>query len=456
MSKQETENPDNPETQTPPDRPFSGTFLLPAGQPLLISAELAAQLPDLVGMSYRDIRAAMGVTARGGKDAPKLTMTPDGLAVISMIGPVTRYDDWCAWLFGGVSTDSLMDQLQSACDDPDCCGIMLFIDSPGGEAAAIHDLGDMIYQMRDTKPVVAYVDNLAASAAYWVATGANQIVMSPAAFVGSIGVVTTVWKDDTGRAVEIVSSKSPRKRPDIGTDEGRAVIQSRIDDLADVFIGAVAKHRGVEPATVESDFGQGGVLIGAKAVAAGMADQVGDSNDAFAALRELAQRSTNDQDRYGRYGPLSSTKGKVTMDITTAEQLSAAYPNLVAQIQTLARTEGAESERGRIKAIDAIDTAHNRAIAGELITTAKWDGKTTHEALAYQIMTTAAKKNADLAVGRQADAAQIPNVQDAPQNGDQTSEAAIGASIAGYINDRRGVPRGEGAAPRGAAAGGRR
>jgi signal peptide peptidase SppA len=415
-------------------RPFSGTFLLPAGEPLLISSELAAQLPELVGQSYRDIRSAMGVKARGGKDAPKATMTDDGLAVISMIGPVTRYDDWCAWLFGGVSTDSLMDQLQAAIDDPSCRGILLYIDSPGGEAAAIHDLADMIYQAREKKPTVAYVDNLAASAAYWVATGANQIVMSPAAFVGSIGVVTTVWKDNSGRSIEIVSSKSPRKRVDIGTDEGRAVIQSRIDDLADVFIGAVARHRGVEASTVESDFGQGDVLIGNKAVSAGMADAVGDSHAAFAALRELAKQSDGDQNRWGRVpGP----KG-IGMEINTVEQLTAAYPSLVAQV----RADGAAAERDRIKAIRALDTPTNRAFGAEMIDAAMADGSMSAEKLAYQLMMEAGRKNAQMAANRGADAAQVPVVTEKPRTGgastaEETQSAELGAMIAGFANGNR-------------------
>lgn len=445
------------------ERPFSGIFL-PVGELLLISEDLSSRLGEFLGKSYREIRAAAGITGRAGTAAPPLVMTDDGFAIISMIGLVTRYDGWCSSLFGGVSTQSVMDQFQAAFDDPSCYGVLFRPDSGGGDAAAIHDLSDMIFQSRDTKPVVAYVDNLAASAAYWPASGANKVVVAPPAFVGSIGVVTTVMrkmrdgKDDG--TFEIVSSKSPNKRPDVNTDAGRAQIQARVDDLADVFINSVAKHRGVDASKVLSDFGQGGVLIGAKAVAAGMADQVGDSNDAFNALRELAERSTNDQNRFGRSpatfqfssGGGSQAEGNDMAEkpgetpaivITTAEQLRTAHPTLVTQVEILSRAEGAEGERNRIQAIDAIDTPTNRAIAGNLITVAKWDGKTSHESLAYQIMVQGTKKNTETAAARKEDAAGVPDVQDAPQSGagDQTSQLAIGTSIALMINERRGAPK---------------
>ena len=330
-------------TEQTAKRPFSGTFVVPAGELLMISQELAEQLPELIGRSYRDIRTSMGVTTRGGSNAPKLSMTDDGLAVISLIGPMTRYQDLCADLFGGVSTQDLMTQLQAAEDDPACRGVLLVIDSPGGQAAGIHDLADAIYSMRETTPVVAYIDNLAGSAAYWPASAANAIVMSPAAFVGSIGVVTTVYKGTDKSTVEIVSSKSPKKRPDISTDSGRAQIQTRIDDLADVFIQSVAKHRNVQPQTVEDDFGQGDVVIAAKAIAAGMADRVGDMSDALAELRALADRSQSDINRFGRLGPNSDNSqgddnmaenaganANTAVPITTVEQLTAAYGPLVA------------------------------------------------------------------------------------------------------------------------------
>src|SRR5690606_21790544 len=131
------------------------------------------------------------------------------------------------------------------------------------------------------KKTVAYVGNMAASAAYWIASAADEIVIDATAQLGSIGVVMG-WIDDSRamekagyEEIEFVSSQSPNKRPDHKTDEGRAVIQQEVDDLAAVFVAAVAENRGVTTDKVITDFNRGGLLVGAKAVAAGMADRLG-------------------------------------------------------------------------------------------------------------------------------------------------------------------------------------
>jgi ClpP class serine protease len=86
------------------------------------------------------------------------------------------------------------------------------------------------------------------------------------------------------RRVEIVSSSSPDKRLDPNTDAGRAKVQSMVDALADVFIGSVAKFRGTTPERVASDFGRGGVMVGAQAKAAGMVDRIGSLETVIAEL----------------------------------------------------------------------------------------------------------------------------------------------------------------------------
>ena len=398
------------------DHSFSGNFLLPAGEPLALQSEIALQIPSLLGKSYREIRASFGVS--GSNKNTDLNMTDDGMAMITMIGPVTRYDNWCSSLFGGVSVDSMMNQIQVALDDPSCKGICLMIDSPGGTAAGVHDLADMIFQGRDKKPIVAYVDNMAASAAYWVASACSGIVMSPAAFVGSIGVVTTIYTGSNEKEVELVSSKSPKKRPNVLEDEGRAQIQTRIDALADVFIGSVAKHRDVETSMVESDFGQGDMVIGSFAVEKGMADSVGNLDTALTELRRLQDRSINSE-RYSTIGGKSNMlkdkaagTGDETPVVMTAADLLTEHPEaaqaLIAQGRADGMTAGAAAEIERIKAISVLDTAQNRAVAGELIDAAKYDGKTDAKELAFEILKKQGEKIESTAADRKTDAAQIP------------------------------------------------
>jgi ClpP class serine protease len=248
-------------------------------QPLLVTPEafeaavaIASRDPEWVPKALEGRKGAKVDGAESGMTRR------DGVAVIPIVGPITRYADFFSDLCGGVTTEALARDLHSALDDPAVRSIVLSIDSPGGEAAGIGELAGMIRAANGRKPVVAYVGGQGCSAAYWLASAAGEVVCAEMSTLGSIGVVAgyRVQTDRPGvKSYEFVSSQSPNKRPDLETEKGRAEVQRVVDDLAAVFISAVAQYRGTTPEKVVSDFGAGGVLVGAKAVAAGMADRVG-------------------------------------------------------------------------------------------------------------------------------------------------------------------------------------
>ena len=202
-------------------------------------------------------------------------------AVIPITGPIFRYANLFTEISGATSTQVLATDIQAAIDNPKVATIVLEIDSPGGEATGIHELANQILAAREKKTVVAYVSGLGASAAYWLASAASEIVIDRTAMLGSVGVVMTYL--DTAerdakagvRRVEIVSSQSPDKRIDPATDDGRAKVQSVVDALAAVFVTSVASNRGVSINAVLNNFGRGGLLVGDAAVKAKMADRVG-------------------------------------------------------------------------------------------------------------------------------------------------------------------------------------
>lgn len=133
--------------------------------------------------------------------------------------------------------------------------------------------------------MVCYVGSRSQSAGYWIASAADRVVADPTAMLGSIGVVMGMRaKSGSANTVEFVSSQSPYKRVDPTTETGKAHVQATIDDLADVFVDAVACNRGVTREKVLADFGQGGSMVGAKAVAAGMADSIGSLEGVIASL----------------------------------------------------------------------------------------------------------------------------------------------------------------------------
>jgi ClpP class serine protease len=175
-------------------------------------------------------------------------------------------------------------------DDPTVDALLLNVDSPGGEATGINELGDMLFEARATKPIWSYVEGLGASAAYWLASATERIVVDATAALGSIGVVLAV-SDPTkanAREIEFVSSQSPNKRPDPTSERGKAQLQRLVDAMAAVFVAKVARNRGVSEEQVLADFGSGGLLVGEHARRAGLADALGSFEGTLAELQQAA------------------------------------------------------------------------------------------------------------------------------------------------------------------------
>jgi capsid assembly protease len=214
----------------------------------------------------------------------------DGVAVIPVTGPIFRHANLFTEISGATSTQVLATDIRAALENSYVNGIVLNIDSPGGEAAGINELANFIASASKRKRIVAYAGGTMASAAYWIGVAPGEVVIDATAVLGSIGVVMsytdTSKRDEKSdvRRMEIVSSVSPSKRVDPNSDAGRAQIQTLVDSLADVFVGAVAKYRRTTPEKVVSDFGGGGVLVGQAAVKAGMADRIGSLDEVIAAL----------------------------------------------------------------------------------------------------------------------------------------------------------------------------
>lgn len=222
----------------------------------------------------------------------------DGVATIPIDGPIYRYADFFTNVSGGVTTEALARDLGAALSDPAIGAILLMVDSPGGEATGINELADTIYAARGRKPIVAYVEGYGASAAYWIASAADLVVADDTALIGSIGTVMGV-PDPTkriSRTIDFVSTQSPKKRADPTQDAGRAYLQQLVDDMTEVFVAKVARNRGIATSAVLAV--EGGLLVGQKAVDAGLADVLGSEEQVMLALargypvrQALAQRT---------------------------------------------------------------------------------------------------------------------------------------------------------------------
>lgn len=328
-------------------------------------------MDTILEIAARDNESPQAVAAKLGRP---LENTYDveyrnGVAILSVAGPLFRYANLFTSISGATSYDFLARDFRAALDDPKVESILLNIDSPGGEASGVSEFADMIFNARGKKPIVAYVGGYGASAAYWIASAADRIIIDDTAMLGSIGTVLGI-EDSRERdakngikRMEIVSAQSPYKRVDPSTEEGKSRLQARVDALSEVFIAKVARNRGKDVDTVLNEFGQGDVFVGLAAVNAGLADRVGSYEGVLSEL----QSTTN-----GRAGAIAAAGGnneEIAMgektdgagadnkpSTLTAAQVVEQHPQAAADL----RAEAISGERARIKGILASEEATGR------------------------------------------------------------------------------------------------
>lgn len=264
-------------------------FNIATSKPWAITPEYLETILTIARDRSGDLHA---LETKTGKqvDGTRNVRNVDGVAVISVIGPIFRYANLFTEISGATSTEILARDIRAALDNPFLKGIALNFDTPGGEAAGINELANLIYAGRKVKPIVAYAGGMMASGGLWLGSAASEVVADATAIVGSLGVVMgyndTTKRDEKAdvRRIEIVSSNAPNKRIDPNTDAGRAKVQSMVDALETVFIDSVAKFRGRTRDHVVANFGQGGILVGNDAKKVGMVDRIGSLESVIAQL----------------------------------------------------------------------------------------------------------------------------------------------------------------------------
>jgi len=217
----------------------------------------------------------LGRAPRGGTGSD----TPQSIGMLRLHGPI--------YPRGDSGLEGFTARLNSLVANPDVGAIILDVDSPGGAVAGTSEAADAVRAAKAVKPVYALADSLAASAAYWIASQASQLWVTPSGAVGSIGVIGMHM--DVSKALEragmkatvITSGKFKGEQSPFAplSEEAQAHIQGQADAEHANFIRAVAAGRGVSQATVASDFGEGRIVSAAKAVNAGMADNIGTMTD---------------------------------------------------------------------------------------------------------------------------------------------------------------------------------
>lgn len=205
------------------------------------------------------------------KAAPSLSAGQVG--IFGVLGQ----SDW----FADTDYAAVRANVRRALADPSVRTIDLVIDSPGGSVLGLPETADAIHAANRIKPVNARVVGIAASAAYWLASQASSITLTPSGEVGSVGVLdlhADISKalENAGvrlTAVQAGEFKTERAPFTPLSDDARAHMQSGVDRWYGDFLGAVRRGRGAR-VSASSNYGGGRMLSAREALSAGMVDFV--------------------------------------------------------------------------------------------------------------------------------------------------------------------------------------
>jgi len=213
----------------------------------------------------------------------------DGIAVIPLYGVIGRRVGRLERSSGVTDVDVFSRAIVRAMGDPMVQKIMIDVDSPGGTVGGVQNAADTVRKASEVKKTMAFTGGTMASAAYWIASGASVIYADETSSVGSIGVYTMIldstrYLDNLGLKQQVFSSGKYKAAGADGTsltDEQKAQIQSRVDDLFAIFKDEVRRYN---PA-IADDTMQGQVFLGAKSVDAGLVNSVASFSKALEDLR---------------------------------------------------------------------------------------------------------------------------------------------------------------------------
>ena len=224
-------------------------------------------------------------------------MTPDGIAVITISGTLVKKASWMDAESGLQSYETIRTMLADARDDPGIRGVLLDVDSPGGEVGGLFDLADEVYAVARAEAVLRHRQRRGVLRCLRLASSAQRLFVTRTGGVGSIGVIAvhmdqSGWDEKMGRKYTAVYAGA--RKNDFSThqplsDDARANLQGEVDRLYEMFVASVARNRGI-CARARPEDGCWPVL-GRKAISAGLADQVGSFDDALAAVTQASRAS---------------------------------------------------------------------------------------------------------------------------------------------------------------------
>ncbi|ECO7316750.1 S49 family peptidase [Salmonella enterica] len=241
-------------------------------------------------LEQSDMALVTGDFMATGKPQARFYQVVNGIAVLPVTGTLVHKLGGMRPFSGMTGYDGITARLQQAVSDPEVKGILLDIDSPGGQAAGAFDCADMIYRMREQKPVWALANETACSAAMLLAAACSHRLVTQTSRMGSIGVVmahTSYAGQLEQEGVEITLIYSGGHKVDLDVTRAlpesvHADYQQRMDEARKMFAEKVARYTGLSVDAVMAT--EAAVYDGQAGIDIGLADEMVNAADAISVM----------------------------------------------------------------------------------------------------------------------------------------------------------------------------
>ncbi|KKM93049.1 hypothetical protein LCGC14_1212430, partial [marine sediment metagenome] len=270
--------------------------------PWALLPEKLIAMAEVLSLRMQGIHfTAEEIKARIGAPPQRMRRQSGSVAVLPLIGVLAQRANLVTNASGGTSMEQFAAVFRQAISDDAIKAVVIEVDSPGGSVHGTEELARQIFDARGSKPIIAIANSLAASGSLWIGSQADEFVITPGGLVGSIGIVAehvdaSAHEEKEGLKTTLVSTskfKTEGNPFEPLSDDARRHMESVMAGFHTMFVGDVARGRGVTVDKVQEDVGQGRVMGAKAAVKAGLVDRIATFEQVLARLSatpDTAQR----------------------------------------------------------------------------------------------------------------------------------------------------------------------